>query len=709
MLGFMAGLIGLALAVAPGDGSPLPQEPAKTGRDTSQATRLDPLEVRVTRGAETRRKASLAIGIIDSAAFRGAQLQNGLDETLSRLPGAYVANRFNPSLDQRLAIRGAGARGNFGVRGIKILLDGIPQTLPDGQSQLTNLDFGLVDRAEVLIGAASALYGNAAGGVIAFSSAIPTEPATARIRTVAGSFGTTRLAGQLAAANGPWSGSVGINRYQSRGSRQQSHTLATQLSLGLNRIVAGRWLIKGRYYFADIPEAENAGALTEAEWMVNRDSAAANNILRRADKSVRQQQVGLTLSHADGLGNTFDATVFGLSRGLVNPLATAPPGPAGATVGTFSAIDRLAGGARFAFQRRLSGQVRLSVGTDFQTMRDDRRNQRARGGVPTDTTVADQRETVTEIGPFVSLHVEPTQRLTVTGTTRYDRIRFQVADRYLGDGIDQSGAKTMASGSGSLGTSFTLGRTAAVYASVANAFETPTTTELVNQSNGTIGFNRDLGPQRTATAELGFRTDGVVAVTAAVYRSSVRDALVQTRERDGRAFFENAARLVIRGFEAGAAWRLGAGHSVHLAYTHADATYRRYILKNGAAVDTLDGRQVPGIPRHVVRAIGTATIGPITAEWDQQIVSRFFADDRNTLAIEGWKAGVTTIRLRSRRPIRTTGGRAALAPFVAVNNLFDRRYVAAATINGFGGRVFEPAPGRWAYIGIDLSFGRRSD
>ena len=701
MIGFMTALFGLALGAAPIEASPL-------GQDTSRVTRLDPLEVRVTRGTETRRKAPVAIGVVDSAAFRGGQLQNGLDETLGRLPGVYVANRFNPSLDQRLAIRGAGARGNFGVRGIKVLLDGIPQTLPDGQSQLTNLDLGLVDRAEVLIGASSALYGNAAGGVVAFTSAIPTET-TARLRTLAGSFGTSRVAGQLTSAAGPWSGSAAFSRYQSGGSRQQSRTLATQVSLGINRIVAGRWLVKGRYYFADSPRAENAGALTRAEWVRNRDSAAANNILRGADKSVRQHQAGLTLSRADERGNRFDATLFGLSRSLENPLATAPPGPTGAAVGTFSAIDRIVSGGRLAVQHRLGSRARLSAGADFQTMRDDRLNQRARGGISTDTTVADQRETVTEVGPFLSLHVEPTERLTVTGTTRYDRIRFQVADRYFGDGIDQSGTKTMANGSGSLGTSYTFGRTAAIYGSLATAFETPTTTELVNQANGTIGFNLDLGPQRTVTTELGFRADGVVAVTAALYRSSIRDALVQTRERDGRAFFENAARLVIRGVEAGATWRFGAGHSVHLVYNHIDATYRRYLLKNGATTDTLDGRQVPGIPRHILRAIGAATIGPVTAEWDQQIVSRFFADDRNTIPVEGWKAGVTSVRLRSRWPIRTPGGRSTIMPFLAVNNLFDRRYVAAATVNGFGGRVFEPAPGRWVYVGIDLSFRRGAD
>ena len=94
----------------------------------------------------------------------------GIDEALNNLPGVVVANRYNFSLDQRISIRGFGSRSNFGVRGLKILLDGVPQTLPDGQSQLTNIDFADIDRAEVLRGASSSLYGNASGGVIAFQT-----------------------------------------------------------------------------------------------------------------------------------------------------------------------------------------------------------------------------------------------------------------------------------------------------------------------------------------------------------------------------------------------------------------------------------------------------------------------------------------------------------------------------------------------------------
>ena len=674
------------------------------GAQDSAATRLETLEVRITRGAEGRLRVPAPVAVADSAAFRGGQLQNGLDEALGRLPGVFLFNRFNPSLDQRLVIRGAGARANFGIRGIKVLLDGIPQTLPDGQSQLSNLDLGTIDRAEVISGPASALYGNAGGGVVAFTSALAGGPVEGRIRMLGGSAGTSRLSARIGGQAGAWTTAASFARFNSDGFRQQSGSLANQWSVAANRILSAQWLLKLRYFGAASPRARNPGALTLAELTANRDSAAANNILRGSDKSVSQHQVGATISHADERGNTLEATVFGLIRNLENPLATAPPGPTGPTVGTWSGIDRVAGGARVTTQRQLSPRARLGFGADLQTMRDDRINRRSVRGVPSDTVVADQRETVTELGPFASLHLEPTDRLTILAAGRYDQVRFRVRDHHLSDGVDQGGQKSMSAASGSLGLNWRLGRDIAAYTSVSTAFETPTTTELVNQSNGTVGFNDALGPQRTLNVEVGGRTTGPVTASLALYRVRVSDALVQARERDGRAFFENAGRLLIRGVEAGVSWQPVRRTSVTLSYTHTDARFDRYLIRNGAATDTLDGRQVPGVPRHVFRGIVAASVGPVGVEWDQQIVSRYFADDRNTLAAPGWGAGVTSLRLHWQPSNR---GPAALAPFIGVNNLWDRRYVAAVTVNGFGGRVFEPAPGRWAYAGVDLRLGRR--
>src|SRR6266480_486098 len=143
----------------------LPALHAQTS-DTTKPYTLAPTTVSVTRAEMPLTQVPLAIHSIDRAQISRAKPTWGLDEALANVPGVYVANRYNFSQDQRISIRGFGARSAFAVRGIKILVDGIPQTLPDGQGQLTNLELGEVDHIEVLRGSASALYGNAAGGVI---------------------------------------------------------------------------------------------------------------------------------------------------------------------------------------------------------------------------------------------------------------------------------------------------------------------------------------------------------------------------------------------------------------------------------------------------------------------------------------------------------------------------------------------------------------
>ena len=157
--------------------------------DTTKPYTLPPTTVTVTRSDQPLTKVPLSAHSVGHAEISRAKPTWGLDEALASVPGVYVANRYNFSQDQRISIRGFGARSAFAVRGIKILVDGIPQTLPDGQGQLTNLELGEVDRIEVLRGSASALYGNASGGVISiWTSAERTAHINEEARVEAGRF-----------------------------------------------------------------------------------------------------------------------------------------------------------------------------------------------------------------------------------------------------------------------------------------------------------------------------------------------------------------------------------------------------------------------------------------------------------------------------------------------------------------------------------------
>jgi len=650
----------------------------------------------------------MAVGVLRGATIRRAQLTLGIDESLSRLPGVVVLNRYNYSLDQRVSLRGAGSRANFGLRGVKVLLDGVPQTLPDGQSQLTNLELGIIDRVEVLTGSAGALYGNASGGVLSFSTGSPSGPLASRLRLAGGSFDTFKWNSVLEGGTGSVSGLLSLSSLKTDGFRQHSKAEAYQAFGKMDFVLNGRSTLGVRVSFADAPHAENPGALTAAEYAATRDSAAGTNILRGADKDVSQQQLSLRYRWLDGGGTELEATVFGLLRDLMNPLAAPPPAPAPATAGTYNTIDRRAAGVRVAGTTPLirgDTPLRMTLGADLQTMRDDRRNERSDGGAPTGIVLADQRETVSEVGPFTQLHWSVSPTVLLLGAARFDRLSFRVRDRFLTDGVDNSGRRIMESVSGSVAASVLVAEGTTLFASTATSFESPTTTELVNQSNGTAGFNSTLGPQRTRSLEVGARgTVGAgLQYSLSLFSNRITDAIIQVREQDGRAFFQNAGRVRNRGLEAGLSAQPWHWLRLQGAYNFADYEFSEYRIPNGAVTDTLDGKRLAGVPRHFFRASATAGFGALTVEADQTTAGEMFGDDRNTQRVEGWGAGVSSIRASA------SIGRGALRfePFATINNVFDRRYAGSVNINGAFGRVLEPAPGRNGYLGMEISWAKR--
>mgnify|MGYP000630878743 CR=1 FL=1 len=227
----VASSVSFAILLALPLAAQVPTQRDSTARDSARV--LPELTVTVTRAQERVSRVPAAVSVVDQRDVKGAQSTLGLDESLNNLPGVYVANRYNFNLDQRLVIRGFGTRSNFGLRGIKVMLDGIPQTLPDGQSQLTNVDYANLGRVEVLRGASSSLYGNASGGVVSLT----TEPAgpgpfAQSIRAQGGSFGLFRIQSRTTARRGPASGTLSISRTSADGSRQWSRSEFTQLNLG---------------------------------------------------------------------------------------------------------------------------------------------------------------------------------------------------------------------------------------------------------------------------------------------------------------------------------------------------------------------------------------------------------------------------------------------------------------------------------------------
>jgi iron complex outermembrane receptor protein len=667
--------------------APAQERPGSDSARTDSLRRfvLEPVTVSVTRTPTALAHVPLAVGVVVRDEIARARVTAGIDEALVTVPGVYVANRYNPAQDQILSIRGFGARSAFGVRGVKVLLDGIPQTLPDGQGQLSNVDMAEVGRIEVLRGPSSALYGNASGGVVSlWSDDTPVSRVAASVRTVTGSYGFLKWHARTAAPFGDGSVTLAASETVSDGYRQHSEGDTRRLSLRVSRLMAARTRVTLHGLLAHSPRLEDPGALTLAEMDSDPTLPNPRNLSFDAYKKVVQGQGGMAVQHDLASGGRIDVSGFGLRRELDNQLSFA-----------FIDLNRWAWGGRVVASLPLplgSLVPMVTFGVDAQWQRDARINLSPDRAALT----RDQLERVAELGPFVETRVG-VGSMTLTAGGRYDRVRFSVDDAFLSDG-DDSGERVMDAVSGSAGAAFDLVPAVQPYLNVSTSFETPTTTELANRPTGPGGFNPDLNPQQATNYEIGVRGAGFGRVTysIAVYHADVTDELIpfEVPGDPGRRFFRNAGSSTHRGIEADAMVRPTARLALLASYAYSDFTFD--VFRTSTA--TLDGNAIPGVPRHFFH--WSARVDAPAALWlaaDNTHASGYYVDDANSVQTEPWwSAGV-----RVGWQVLVGGWR--LAPFGGLLNVTNRRYAGSVSVNAGFGRYFEPAPTRNWYIGVELS------
>lgn len=443
-------------------------------------------------------------------------------------------------------------------------------------------------------------------------------------------------------------------------------------------------------HVADNPQLQDPGALTRAE--IDRDLTLANpiNITRDAGKDVTQAQVGVTATRPLAGDGSISATVFGLRRALSNPIAS-----------MYIELDRWAYGFRASGtfpltagrgRRRATGTI--TAGLDGQWLRDGRINQ----NVTRTQVTRDQLELVYELGPFAQVVMTPWPSTTVTAGARYDRVRFEAQDHFITsiDG-DDSGIRLMDAPSVSAGIAIQIRDALIPYASVSTSFETPTTTELGNQPTAAGGFNPNLAPQKALNYEIGAR--GLlldrIRYSAALYRAEVRDELIgfDVPGVPGRRFFRNAGSSRHEGAEVGVTATPVRGIKVRGGYTYS----RHRFLKYQTATANLDGKELPGVPRHYVS--GSATVDVAGRGWltvEKTVSSSYFVDDPNTVRNAAW----TSTDVRAGLDVKLAAW--SVSAFGGVANLWNARYAGSVIVNAANGRFFEPAPPRSFFVGVEI-------
>lgn len=662
----------------------LAQQPV--GRDTIEVVPIAPVTVTVLRTPLQMEQVPYAVSVTTEESIQRGKPGISVEEALRVIPGVQVDNRYNYALGERLTIRGFGARSQFGVRGVRILVDGIPATLPDGQSSMTHVDPKSLGRVEVIRGPAASLYGNTAGGVIQMEMQRPPPfPVSQEFSMVGGANGLLRLQSSTGGQTGATSYQLNATRLTYEGYRPNSSTTNLYLNGRLGYDTA-RDRVRVTLYAGD-SDALSPGSLTEQQRDENPFQTLPLFLERQTGKTVRESMLGGSWARSGGPLATELSAYVG-TRDLVNPI-----------IPTIIEFDRLGGGVRALAHTNPLGALglQLSFGAEADQQRDDRRNFANDAGERGAVTL-DQIDRVRNLGLLGQLSARPLPRVSVMGGLRYDWFEFSADDRLItATNPDDSGTRTMDAISPSAGVTFVITPDLHVYGNVGTTFETPTTTELANRPDGAGGINPELEPQRATSYEVGGRTEvgTLAALQLSIYRARIRNALVPfgVPEVPGRSFFRNAARATHQGVEFGATVVPASGLTFQTAYTYTDAVFDEYLDRTGVSHA---GNAVPGVAPH--RLESTLTLAPRPRSWYAAVEHRFVGEHAVNDAGTSHSPAYHLVELRGGvEGIRV--GAVTLDPFAGISNLFDTSYNAAVTVNDANARFFEPGPGRAFYAG----------
>jgi iron complex outermembrane receptor protein len=660
---------------------------------------FEQVEVFATRIPTDITDLPFAAGRVGREGIQLARQQLGLDEALGTIPGLFFQNRYNFAQDLRIAIRGFGARANFGIRGIRIFADDIPLTLPDGQGSVDTIDLGSAEQIEVIRGPISAVYGAASGGAIKIRTEDGPEIPFLSGRLNLGSYGYRQIQAKAGGDNGPWNWLANASTTRLDGYRDHSEYRSDLLNS------------KFRYQFSegsrltllvsavDQPDAQDPGGLNAGEVAEDRRQAAPRNLLYNAGETLDQQTLGLTWHKDVNENQVMMLRTYYVSRDFNNrlPFDVNSNGQGGSVD-----LDRkFAGlGGNYRWTNILGGELdgrtnQLVLGFDFDAQRDLRKRFVNNQGTLGDLTT-NQNEDVSTSAIYIEDVWHITGNLALTLGARYDEVDYEVTDR---TGNGGSGQADFTQFSPMAGLLWSVKPGMKLYGNISRSFDPPTTTELANPE-GSTGFNQDLGPQTATSYELGMK--GRLAARAryelALFHIDVRDAIVPFElAGSGQSFFENAGRSTHRGLETALSMELLPGLTGSVTYTWSDFTFDEF---RGVDGEVFSGNRIPGIPEHLFNIdLAWSHSSGFYAGWDLLHAGSFYADNANE--VETGDYLVSNLRAGYRR----AGKHWEISPFIGVNNLFDEKYIGNVRLNASFGRYYEPAPERNVYAGVLIRYG----
>jgi iron complex outermembrane recepter protein len=679
--------------------------------DDGVAAPMNVVVVSGSRAEHTSFDLPAAVDVVDAEHIRDAQMRVNASEALAAVPGIVVQNRQNYAQDLQISSRGFGARSAFGVRGVRLIADGIPATMPDGQGQAATFNLDMAERIEVLRGPFSALYGNHSGGVIQLFTRDPKGPPTLEFNVDGGSDGARKTDLNAQGQAGAIGYLFDASRFETDGFRKHSAATRDQAYAKLSTapspdshftLVANKLRqhdtqdplgVSWATYQAD-PRADE---IDRSDPQSPQRSFAERYNTR---KSIDHQQVGATYEQRFG-DDRLHATFYGGNRHVIQYQSfskgfQSSPSHSGGVIDFGRDFD----GADINWLDIRSfggGSLRTTVGVEYASSVDQRRGYEnfvgTQFGVKGNLR-RDEEDKLSSLDPYLQSEWQRGQWMLTAGV-RHTRLDVEVGDHYLSNGND-SGGTAYSKTTPVAGLLYKVSPSLNVYASAARGFETPTMNELFYSSSGG-GFNFGLLPATSVHLEVGAkaRLGDAARVDAALFQARTRDELVVDSSSGGRTSYRNAAKTLRQGLELSLDADLAAGWSARAA-----ATILRAIYEDGFGTIP-SGSRLPGVPNASMYAelAWKATNGRLGAALESVANSKVYPDDANAAPPAPGYA-VLNARVQAKQPL----GQWALVEFVRANNLLDRRYVGSVIVGESNKRFYEAAPGRNWTLGLSARY-----
>ena len=660
--------------------------------------------VLVQSGRLTQRQfdAPTAIYTIDAETIRNSGPQVNLSDVLARAPGVVALNRNNYAQDVQISVRGFGARSAFGLRGFRLITDGIPATTPDGQGQASTVSLTSAEKIEVLTGPLAQLYGNSAGGVIQVFTREADLTPTAQAQIFKGSYGLERTDWQFSQRAGKVGFVADYSTFDIQGYRNNSQARREQLNSVVTADLSADTRLKLIANVFRMPFAKDPLGLTAAQFLTNPKQAGNFALVNDSRKTVNQEQAGAVLEHKLDKDSRIQARIYGGNRENLQYQA------ASATAGSWVGLERDFHGLGLQIQGKQNLQGGKAVdwvaGFDQDYAGENRQGGSAAAGQKTGNVNRKELNESSNRDYFAQANWRVMPDWTFVTGVRQSHVQLKSKDDYLTDGVNGSGSVSYKAANPVMGATWHVSDYLNIYLNQGKGFETPTLSESVytKSGNAVIGlFNANLIPARSQHLELGSKwtPSPSTRVDAAAFRIKTDNEIVTSLSVGGRTAFTNASETWREGLELSARHAFNSNWRTQLTATVMNAEYA-----NGTS---LAGKSLPGIPqKQLFTSISWAengfqntskkTLQGKTASLDWIARSSLWANDVNDASGAAAGYGLLNARIKQGFEWRQTNFEA----YLGVDNLTDKKAVSSVIINQAGRQYFEPLlPRNWV-IGI---------